>query len=44
MPPESRKLLVDMRDAARDLAAITGLESIESYRAGKPSCRRTCRC
>jgi uncharacterized protein with HEPN domain len=36
MPPESRKLLVDMRDAARDLAAITGSESIESYRAGKP--------
>lgn len=36
MPPESRKLLVDMRDASLELTAISGGESIETYRASKP--------
>jgi hypothetical protein len=36
MPPESRKLLVDMRDASHEVTAITAAESIESYRASKP--------
>jgi uncharacterized protein with HEPN domain len=35
MPPESRKLLVDMRDASHEITAITAAESIESYRASK---------
>jgi uncharacterized protein with HEPN domain len=35
MQPQSRKLLEDMRDAAREITAITGGKSLQHYQSSR---------